>query len=288
MTENEKTTVGTLLKSRRLELGIPLEEIVAKTRIRRTYLEAIEEDRLEQLPGEAYQKGFLSSYARQIGLKPESVLRLWQEQAAPAAVAKKAEAPPSHRPVKAAPPIRKRRKLPSALLMLPVLALVGSILWFVADRWPHEEAPVSPTISEPALPPMQTLPPAAPPSTAPAPAPPGVGEAPALPPTGNLENGGTIEKIPPALPSIPPGGGVLKLVASGPVTINLTVDNLPERRYELKAAAALSWKVGSVARITLDNPAAAQVWLGDVPVDFGAGNTIELRAASQTEQEAKP
>jgi cytoskeletal protein RodZ len=79
MTETDKLTPGTILKNRRLELGIPIADIASKTKIRRTYLEALEEDRFDAFPGEVYLKGFMRIYAEELGLEAETVLSRRQE-----------------------------------------------------------------------------------------------------------------------------------------------------------------------------------------------------------------
>lgn len=57
-------TTGQLLRSRREEKGISLEEAAQETRIKLSYLKALEEDDLNSLPGSAYRKGFLHNYGK--------------------------------------------------------------------------------------------------------------------------------------------------------------------------------------------------------------------------------
>lgn len=260
MTDSEKPTVGALLKNRRLELAIPLEEIAAKTRIRRAYLEALEEDLFEALPGEAYLKGFLSSYAGALGLEQGSVLRRWREQTAPAGGAKGGETLPPP-PVAAGAIPRPRRKLPAVLLALAAVAVAGFALVFSVAGRPGIEAQAPATI---AIAPQQPANPTA-----------------SAPPAGAAEDRVVaVETGPPALPSIPAEGGILRLEATGPLTVDLAVDSLPVRRYALKAAAALRWKVGRQVRMAVDDPASVRVWLGDEPLDFAGRSEIVLQAAA--------
>jgi cytoskeleton protein RodZ len=56
--------VGQTLRDARKERGIDLSEVERATKIRVKFLEAIEEERWEDLPGPAYTRGFVSSYAR--------------------------------------------------------------------------------------------------------------------------------------------------------------------------------------------------------------------------------
>lgn len=68
------TGIGERLRSARQALGLSLEEIENVTHIRRSYLEALEREAFELLPGPAYTRGFLRAYAACLGLPPEDVL----------------------------------------------------------------------------------------------------------------------------------------------------------------------------------------------------------------------
>lgn len=119
MTQAQDSTLGDLLRARRLELDITLEEAAARTRIRRIYLEALEESRPESLPGRAYQTGFLRSYARLLELESASVLGEIGE----------------HRPVEplspqAMPTPRRPRKAVLAALTLVTALLVSALFFF--------------------------------------------------------------------------------------------------------------------------------------------------------------
>ncbi len=65
---------GSYLKRERELRGISLEEISNATKIRKSILDAIENDRVEELPSEIFVIGFIKAYARHIGLDPEDVV----------------------------------------------------------------------------------------------------------------------------------------------------------------------------------------------------------------------
>ncbi|MFO7264039.1 MAG: DUF4115 domain-containing protein [Bacillota bacterium] len=69
--------LGELLRQARLEKGKTLEEIAEETKIRVRYLQAIEENNLDILPGHFYTRGFIKSYAEAVGLNPEELLKLY-------------------------------------------------------------------------------------------------------------------------------------------------------------------------------------------------------------------
>jgi Helix-turn-helix domain/RodZ C-terminal domain len=60
--------VGQALREARTERGIELGEVERATKIRIRFLRAMEEDRWEELPAPAYARGFISAYARFLGL----------------------------------------------------------------------------------------------------------------------------------------------------------------------------------------------------------------------------
>ena len=70
-------TLGSLLKNEREKQQKTLEEISNKTKISKSILKAIEEDRHDLLPSLSYVKGFLKLYARELDLDPEEVIKLY-------------------------------------------------------------------------------------------------------------------------------------------------------------------------------------------------------------------
>ena len=64
-------SLGEKLKESRLKQGLSLDEIAGKTRIQIHFLEAIEQDRLEKIPGDFFRKSFVRQYATTLGLDPD-------------------------------------------------------------------------------------------------------------------------------------------------------------------------------------------------------------------------
>ncbi|MCL6448506.1 MAG: DUF4115 domain-containing protein [Armatimonadetes bacterium] len=119
--------IGETFKQARKERGLSLEEIAEKTKIRRRYLEAIEEENFGLLPGRVYVKGFLRSYAKFLGLSPEPLVALYEERypgEQPAAVA-------------AEVPVRKEKKVHSRgkPLIYVFLAAVLCLVAFGLYAW---------------------------------------------------------------------------------------------------------------------------------------------------------
>lgn len=66
--ENPLETVGYELRAARLRRGDEIAQVSRALKIRKDHLEALENDRLEDLPGTTYAIGFVRSYARHLGL----------------------------------------------------------------------------------------------------------------------------------------------------------------------------------------------------------------------------
>jgi cytoskeletal protein RodZ len=70
----ETLGIGASLREERIRRGLTLETVEHSTRIRRRYLEAVEDERWEELPAEAYAKGFVRTYAAYLELDPQQFL----------------------------------------------------------------------------------------------------------------------------------------------------------------------------------------------------------------------
>jgi cytoskeleton protein RodZ len=109
--------LGLRLKREREARNISLEEIASSTKIVRRYLEALEADHFELLPGGFFIKGIIRTYARTLGLDEDEVLSRYR------AAGILGEAPPSRRPpappVPAPPPPRTISSPPTSLGAAP-------------------------------------------------------------------------------------------------------------------------------------------------------------------------
>lgn len=73
-------TDGARLRRARLARGIELDRVASATKIGARYLRAIEEDRYQELPALVYVRGFVTAYARCIGLDAEHVVPAYMER----------------------------------------------------------------------------------------------------------------------------------------------------------------------------------------------------------------
>jgi cytoskeleton protein RodZ len=70
--------IGRSLREARLARGLALEALEGRTKIRARYLAALEEERFGELPGDAYTRGFLRTYADELGLDGQELVGLYR------------------------------------------------------------------------------------------------------------------------------------------------------------------------------------------------------------------
>jgi cytoskeleton protein RodZ len=66
--------LGLFLKNQREKKGLTLEHLTKVTRLRSSYIEALENEEWDKLPGQVFIKGFLKTYTRALGLDYRQVL----------------------------------------------------------------------------------------------------------------------------------------------------------------------------------------------------------------------
>ncbi|PIQ99915.1 MAG: hypothetical protein COV66_09960 [Nitrospinae bacterium CG11_big_fil_rev_8_21_14_0_20_45_15] len=71
---------GSFLKSERELRGISLEEISDVTKVRLTFLKAIESNNFDEFPGEVFIKGYIRSYAKAIGSDVDEILNIYDDE----------------------------------------------------------------------------------------------------------------------------------------------------------------------------------------------------------------
>lgn len=71
-------SIGKRLKETREEKKISLKEVQENLKIRTRYLEALESDNFDIIPGEAYVKAFIKSYANFLGIEHQELIMEYQ------------------------------------------------------------------------------------------------------------------------------------------------------------------------------------------------------------------
>jgi len=185
LAETPVTSLGGYLRALREARGSSLEDMARSTRVGIRHLEALEEERLTDLPAPVFVRGFIRAYCGFLREAPEEALGQYEALAGERATAQAANAPPRPRTTWA----------PSSLLVgLALLVILGIALIVInltvkrtggtsvaASKieapGPGPSAVSAPHVAGPATPPVETTPRpvAAPPapasSTAPRPTP---------------------------------------------------------------------------------------------------------------------
>jgi len=75
------SSFGAKLISARERLGLDLDAVAEETKIRRHYLNALEQENFSVLPARVYATGFVRRYARLLNIDPEILVREFQDAA---------------------------------------------------------------------------------------------------------------------------------------------------------------------------------------------------------------
>ena len=121
--------IGNSLRTAREQQQLELAAVERETRIRTKYLQALEEERFDVLPGTAYVKGFLRTYADFLGLDGPRFVDEFNERFAPTELP---EAPP---PVRIRGP---RRWLDARLVAIPLFVGIGLLGWRLSAGGHHQ------------------------------------------------------------------------------------------------------------------------------------------------------
>jgi cytoskeletal protein RodZ len=70
--------LGERLRGYRLDSGMQIEDLAARTRITSQNILALEEGRLDLLPGEAFARGFIKAICAELGKEPEPLLEMFE------------------------------------------------------------------------------------------------------------------------------------------------------------------------------------------------------------------
>lgn len=115
-------SVGDILKRARVKKNLSLQDIEVAIRVSAQHLTAIEENRLEMLPGRIYALGFIKAYAEHVDLDSAKILELLKRQAGEK-IAPKNIVPPQS-------PILEDFSLPTGKIFVIILILFISTFVF--------------------------------------------------------------------------------------------------------------------------------------------------------------
>ncbi|GAM11686.1 cytoskeletal protein RodZ [Geobacter sp. OR-1] len=241
-----------LLQSREAK-GVSLEEAADITRISKAYIDALEKEDFDRLPGPAYCKGFLRIYAGYLGISAdEAVARYDMKMSGGAAPVRP---PADENPVPQAQKTGRRWVLPVILLSLVLLV---SIFVDTNPRPPVNRPAVKPETAQTSRPaPVQPQPSSSKPAAAPVAAP------------VQQTNEAPVSAAPVAEPQ--KEGLILKLKVNQDSWLNVDIDGRLSKQYDLKAGDLIEWKADSLITIDIGNAGGVEGEVNGKPLaPFGA------------------
>lgn len=118
--------VGEILGRTREALGQSLTDVSRDLRIRRAFLEAIEEGRYDGLPGAAYTLGFIRTYAEHLGLEGDEIVRRFKSESGQTAPKSKLNFPS---------PMSESTAPKAAVLLIGALIAVAAYgIWYLSSN----------------------------------------------------------------------------------------------------------------------------------------------------------
>jgi cytoskeleton protein RodZ len=205
---------GSKLREARERRGISLRQIANATKISISVLEALERNDISRLPGGIFSRGFVRSYAVEVGLDPEATIQDFITQFPHDSVT--AGHPTSQR-VEDNEALESNRRMASTLLRLIAISvpIVGVVMYVgIAERRAPPRAASEPVaVTTPA--PAAATPPVTPPAAPVLPASP-TSPAPEIPPAAPAQS---VAAPPPASPAAAAG---VELAATDRLTVRLS------------------------------------------------------------------
>src|SRR6266566_9651510 len=130
--------IGSSLRAARMRQELELSQAEHDTRIRAKYLRALEDERFDVLPGPAYTKGFLRTYADYLGLDAQPFVDEYNTRFA--LEEEEPEPPPQLR-------IRRRRfaVAPWLLVVAALAASIAVLAWGLSGKGSHHASPAAST-----------------------------------------------------------------------------------------------------------------------------------------------
>ena len=151
-------TLGEYLKEWRKGKNVPLEEIASRTRINIVYLEALESDDFNKLPGEAIARGFVLSYAKCIGMNEKETLLMFDRMGRPFFQRRDESRRDSPMQTNLMRPREIRTKRLGKIGVLIIVGLIFGFMYFLGqdrvreDRFSLNPVPIEDTASMESLP----------------------------------------------------------------------------------------------------------------------------------------
>lgn len=284
-------TLGEEIRKAREEKGLTLSDAAEKTRISRTFLQALEDGDYSVIPGEVFVSGFLRSYVRELGLDEKEVLARYKEAVGlpPTQPESGAVAPePAQTVIGAMAPIsRLSLRTIAGLVALVVIIVVGIVLLV----WNMSKEPEAPPPVEPVKPVVMDINTTTPPATAGSPE--MLGYSTATPPVSVPESQPVPSTTPapagpaPAKPAGPARGLTLKLTAKEDTWYSYTADDKARGDVLLRRGEVGYIRAGKKILLNLGNAGGVTAELNGKRLgQLGPSRTVKRGMVFTTEDQA--
>ncbi len=249
MSEEERLTVGQILRKERETKNLSLDSVAGVTRISLENLKALEKDDFRAISAPIFARGFLRTYASHLGLDPKEILARYESQIDLVKLSPK---------IKESAPERSKRSS-SKYLVFVFLIVIG----VAAGFYLFQQAPAPPTASLPA---------------APVPAPPTADVQP--PPSPTPASPEKVSVTPPAPVEKPPAAApepkeeekakerrhVLRAVAREKTWMRVKPDDQPVSDVLLQPGQTASWFARRRFDVIIGNAGGADLSLNGAPL----------------------
>ena len=131
-------TVGEILRTERNKRNRSLDDIAEETKIKKSFLEAIEEDRFTDLPDPIYTRGFVHNYANTLGLEDKEIMPFYRRQ-----VKTDSASPPKKSPPQ---PIDKPRFKITPGVVLTTAISIAIVVFLATLFWQYQSFAGAPVL----------------------------------------------------------------------------------------------------------------------------------------------
>jgi cytoskeleton protein RodZ len=138
-------TIGEILREERVRHRVSIEDVSKRTRIRLSYLQALEDNQFHLLPAAPFVRGYIRAYAELFGFEYAPVLALLRRDY-------KESAKGQLVPLEFIKPMLKKRQVwtPVTVVLVIAVMMFASLLGYVGVQWYSFTKPPALEIFEPA------------------------------------------------------------------------------------------------------------------------------------------
>lgn len=263
--------LGERLRQAREAKGLSLHAVEEATHIRSVFLQALEEERFADLPGDVYARGFVKTYANYLGLDAQDLLQRYRQAVGATSV---------EIPVILDEPLMHRSRSGRAFWLAVIVLLVGVLGWFAYDQlvthragatlWPPELPFWRPSATPQAT---STATPTVAPTYTPTPTP-TEATATTIPSPTHTVPALTVATATPPPPTATPTGAplsgevaiVVEAIASAPTYLEVRLDGVTDYIGTLQAGQTRVWTAAERVELRIGNAGGLALRVNDVEV----------------------